>query len=537
VLGEVGGWFTKKADVSMQGSQSAADSAVGARTVAAIDMGSNSVRMVIAEALPDGRIETIERLHRAVRLGQDTFRRGRLGNRSMSAALAVLRDYRQMLDLYRVERIRAVATSAVREAINCDTFLDRVFMATGLNVEVISTSEESSLTVSAVRRAVPADSVVNRDRALIADVGGGSTLLIVLEEGEIANSLSLRLGSVRLQEMFPTGQESADRSSDVLSRHISKAVGAAEGSVRLDEIRSLVAVGGDVRFAARKIGAATASQDLYRVSGADFDKLVSACRRLSVEQAARKYGLPIADAQTLTPALLVYQSLLRRTKAESMFVSRVSMRDGLLLDLARNASGEEDAQAAEGTLHSATKLAEKYRVDRQHAKDVARLSVRLFDEFQADHGLGPRQRLLLEVAALLHEVGGYVAAASHHKHSFYLIRYSEIFGLRPREIEIVAHIARYHRRSGPKPAHMDYMSLPRESRVMISKLAALLRAADAICRGQIRDVQSLRFERQGDDLVITVPGVNNLGLERKAIADKGAMFEDIYGMKIRLEEV
>lgn len=521
----------------MQGSQSPAENSGGARIVAAIDIGSNAVRMVVAEVLPDGRIETLERLHRAVRLGQDTFRRGRLGNRSMSAALAVLRDYRRMLDLYRVERIRAVATSAVREAVNCDTFLDRVFMATGLNVEVISTSEESSLTVSALRRAVPADSVVNRDRTLIADVGGGSTLLIVLEEGEIANSQSLRLGSVRLLEMFPVGQEPADRSSDILSQHIGKVVAATEGSVRLDEIRSFVAMGGDVRFAARKIGAPTASQDLFLVTIDDFERLVATCRRLSVEQAARKHGLPIADAETLTPALLVYQALLRRTKAGSMIVSRVSMRDGLLLDLARNASGEEDTEVVEGTLHSATKLAEKYRVDRQHAKDVARLSVRLFDEFRADHGLGPRQRLLLQVAALLHEVGGYVAAASHHKHSFYLIRYSEIFGLRPREIEMVAHVARYHRRSGPKPSHMDYMSLPRESRVVISKLAALLRAADAVCRGQIRDVQSLRFERRGDDLVITVPGVNNLVLERKAIADKGAMFEDIYGMKIRLEEV
>ncbi len=336
--------------------------------------------------------------------------------------------------------------------------------------------------------------------------------------------------------MFPTGQESADRSSDVLSRHISKAVGAAEGSVRLDEIRSLVAVGGDVRFAARKIGAATASQDLYRVSGADFDKLVSACRRLSVEQAARKYGLPIADAQTLTPALLVYQSLLRRTKAESMFVSRVSMRDGLLLDLARNASGEEDAQAAEGTLHSATKLAEKYRVDRQHAKDVARLSVRLFDEFQADHGLGPRQRLLLEVAALLHEVGGYVAAASHHKHSFYLIRYSEIFGLRPREIEIVAHIARYHRRSGPKLSHVEFMSLARESRVVISKLAAILRVADALSRSQIKPIKAIRLERQDDDLTIYLPSQRPLILEERALDIKRDMFEDIYGLRIRLEE-
>ena len=520
----------------MQRKNSDQEESASVKTVAAIDIGSNAVRMVVAEVLPDGRISTLERLHRAVRLGQDSFRRGRLGNRSMRAALAVLRDYHQVLELYHVEQIRAVATSAVREAVNCDTFLDRIFMATGFNVEVIGTSEESRLTVSAVRQALTGAGAVNRDRTLIADVGGGSTLLIVLEEGEIASSYSLRLGSIRLQEMFLTGEELSDRSGDFLSPYIAKVVTTARGSVPLDDIQSFVAVGGDVRFAAQKIGTPTESEDLYSVAASGFNRLVAECEHLSVEQTARKHGLPIADAETLTPALLIYRALLDRTKAEEMIVSRVSMRDGLLLDLARNVTDEEDQEIVEGVLHSARTLAEKYRVDPQHARDVAALSLRLFDEFQADHGLDTRDRLLLHVAGLLHEVGGYVAAGAHHKHSYYLIHYSEIFGLTPREVQLVAHIARYHRRSVPKPSHLDYMSLPREQRVRVSKLAAILRACDAISRGQIRNAQSLRFERQEDELIIVVPGVNNLVLERKAIASKGDMFEDIYGMRIRLEE-
>ena len=280
--------------------------------------------------------------------------------------------------------------------------------------------------MSAVRQAVAGAGAVNRDRTLIADVGGGSTLLIVLEEGEISSSYSLRLGSIRLQEMFLTGEELSERSGDFLSPHIAKVVTTAEGSVQLDNIQSFVAVGGDVRFAAQKIGTPTESEDLYSVAASDFNRLVAECEHLSVEQTARKHGLPIADAETLTPALLVYRALLDRTKAKEMIVSRVSMRDGLLLDLARNVTGEEDEETVEGVLHSARTLAEKYRVDPQHARDVAGLSIRLFDEFQADHGLGARERLLLHVAAILHEVGGYVAAAAHHKHSYYLIRYSEV---------------------------------------------------------------------------------------------------------------
>ncbi len=166
---------------------------------------------------------------------------------------------------------------------------------------------------------------------------------------------------------------------------------------------------------------------------------------------------------------------------------------------------------------------------------VADIAVRLFDELHAEHGLGPRHRLLLEVAGLLHEVGGFVSSRSHHKHSGYLIANSEIFGLNRDEIAVVAQVARYHRRSGPKPSHAEYVALARETRVTVNKLAALLRVADALARGHVRHARDLRFDRQGDDLVVAIPGVADVLLEERAIAGKGDLFEDIFGMKVRLE--
>ncbi len=507
-----------------------------AKTVAAIDVGSNSLRMVVAQVLPNGSIEVLERLQRAVRLGQDTFRRGRLGSESLRAALAILRDYKRLLDLFKVERVRAVATSAVRESRNADTFLDRAFMATGLNFEVIDTSEESRLTVSAVRQAVAGALEVTRRAALIVDVGGGSTLLTILENGEIATAQSLRLGSIRMLEMLTSSEDPPERTAELLRRHISNVITAAKGALPLANVESFVAVGGDARFTARHVGKPTASADLWIVSRGPFDKLVQRCERHTAEGLSRQYSLPFAEAETLNPALLVYQKLLDVTRAKQMLVSQVSMRDGLLLELARDVTGEEDPAILGGAIHSAMAVAEKYRVNLNHAQQVADLSVRLFDELQADHRLGPRHRLLLRVAGLLHEVGGFVSSRAHHKHSYYLIANSEIFGLNRTEIQIVAHIARYHRRSGPKPAHIEYMSLPREVRVVVNKLSAILRVADAIARGNVRDVNELRFARQGDELTIYVPGISDLILERRAILIKGDMFDDIYGMRIRLEE-
>jgi exopolyphosphatase/guanosine-5'-triphosphate,3'-diphosphate pyrophosphatase len=520
----------------MEPSESVPEAAAAAKTVAAIDVGSNAIRMVIAEVLPDGQIEVLERLQRAVRMGQDTFRRGRLGGQVMRAAVSVLRDYKQMLELYRVERIRAVATSAAREAVNADTFLDRIFMATGLNVEVIGTAEESRLTVSAVRPAIGSALGVDHDEALIADVGGGSTLLTVLENGEIAYSQSLRLGSIRLQEILSTSEEPPERSADVLRHHIANVIASARGSLPLRNIRSFVALGGDARFAAREIGKPTASAELYTIDAADFDKLVRRCQRCSAEELGKRHGLPFAEAETLMPALLVYQNLLHGTHCEQMIVSRVSMRDGLLLELARSVTGEEDQALVEGVIHSAMALAEKFRVDPEHAKNVADLSVRLFDELAADHGLGSRERLLLRVAGLLHEAGALIGIPSHHKHSFYLIAHSEIFGLNRAETELVAHVARYHRRSVPKPSHTEYVTLPRVSRVVVNKLAAILRVADALSRGHRHPRHDLRLERKGDDLIVYVPGGTDMILEKRSMAVKGDLFEDIYGMRVRLEE-
>ncbi|MGA2797899.1 MAG: Ppx/GppA phosphatase family protein [Thermoguttaceae bacterium] len=507
-----------------------------AKTVAAIDVGANSLRMVIAEVAGDGRIEVLERLQRAVRLGQDTFRRGRLGGESMRSALLILRDYRKLLDLYKIEKIRAVATSAVREASNSDTFLDRIFMATRLQMEVIDTSEESRLTVSAVRMAVEHALGVDQDQTLIVDVGGGSTLLSILQGGEIVSSQSLRLGSIRLQEMFSTSEESPHRSADLLRQHISNALITLQNSLPLNDIKSFVAVGGDVRFAAREIGKPTESADLVIVERADFDEFVGQCERYTPDGLSKRHGIPFAEAETLNPALLVYQTLLHKTGASRMIVSHVSMRDGLLLELAREVTGQEDEALLAGVIHSATAIAEKYHVDLNHARSVAETAARLFDFLQADHGLGARYRLLLRVAGLLHEVGQFVSSRAHHKHSEYLISNSEIFGLNRGEINLVAQIARYHRRAAPQDTHPLYMSQPRETRVIVNKLAAILRVADALVRGNYRRAQDIRFLRQGDEIIVGLPGVGDILLEQRAIAAKGGLFEEVYGMKIRLEE-
>jgi exopolyphosphatase/guanosine-5'-triphosphate,3'-diphosphate pyrophosphatase len=512
------------------------EAAAGAQTVASIDIGSNAIRLVVADVMPDGSLELLEQLQQGIRLGQDSFRRGRLSGQTMRAAIGILREYRRILDTYRVHVLRAVATSAVREAANADTFLDRILMTAGLEVEVIDTSEESRLTMAGVRRQLGGEVASKRGFVLVAHVGGGSTLLTLIHQGDIVDSQSLPLGSVRLREALLTGTESALSAATLLRQQISNVLSATQSGLPLDRVETFIAIGGDARFAARQGGKPAGPEGLLAVPRAQFDRLVRQCEKLTLDELARKFTLAFPDAETLSAALLVYQALLDATSTTQLYVSQVSMRDGLLLDLAARVTGREDEALTKGMLRSALAVARKYRVDRRHAQNVADLATKLFDSLQGEHGLTPRHRLLLRVAALLHEVGGFVSNRSHHKHSFYLVANAEIFGLSRDEHLLVGHVARYHRRAAPQPTHIEYMALPRDRRILVNKLAALLRVADALDRTHGEQVRDIQVERQGEEFVIVPPGVPDLTLERRAIAQKGDLFEDVFGLKLRLEE-
>ena len=512
------------------------DTPMPAQIIACVDIGSNAIRMVVAEILPDGSVEVLERLQQGIRLGQDSFRRGRLSGSTVQASIKILREYRRSLDMYHPRHLRAVATSAIREAANSDMFLDRVFMTTGVEVEVIGPAEESRLIVAGVRQHLSPEMRTRRGLLLVAHVGGGSTLLTVLQQGEIVESHSLPLGSIRMREGLLSGSESPQQAAGVLRQQIANVLHANQGGLPLERIEHVVAIGGDARFAARSIGKPSGPNGISIIERGPFDKFVRRCEQHPTEKLAAMFGLPFADAETLNPALLAYQALWNATRATQLIVSAVSMRDGLLLDLAARVTGREDEALTKGIVRSALAVARKYQVDRRHAETVAELAVRLFDLLQPEHGLSARSRLLLRVAALLHEAGGFVSNRSHHKHSYYLIANSELFGLSREEHVIVAHVARYHRRATPQPSHLEYVSLPRERRILISKLAAFLRVADALDRGHTGHVRAFRTERHNEEFVIFVPGVTDLTLERHAMLQKAEMFTDMFGMKVRLEE-
>ena len=506
-----------------------------ARSVAVIDIGSNSIRMVIAQVKPDGSFETLERVQRPVRLGHSTFVTGRLSEQTMDAAIAVLRDYRRLCENYNIVTLRAVATSAVREATNNDAFLDRAGISADIDVEIIEPAEESRLTVSAVKEEIDGCLNIKDGPAVVVEVGGGSALVTILKEGRIAVSEGYNLGSIRLQEILGTADMPPDRAADIFRRHIASVVTAMQRTMPIRGAKHFIAVGGDARLAAQSAGKVVAEPNIFELPVEALEGFVKKCSRLTPQELARAHGVPFANAETLTPALIAYLALLKASRCPKMLVAHVSMRDGLLLDLARALGGKEDPELVASTVQAAQSIGEKYQYDARHAQHVAEMSLKLFDALKAAHRLSVRDRLLLHVAALLHEVGGFVSSRAHHKHSYYLISNSVIVGLRRDELDMVALMARYHRRSGPKSSHPEYMALPRGQRMVVNKLAALLRVADALDRAHEERVKEFTAEVRGTELLITVPAVEMM-LEQRALDRKADLLEEAYGLKARIVE-
>ncbi len=507
------------------------------RSVAVLDVGSTSIRLVVAEVSPDRTIRILEEASRGVLLGKDTFSYGRITAATMEAALKAFDGFRKIMKDYGVEACRAVATSAVREASNRDTFIDRVKMRAGIDVDVIDGSEENRLTYMAVQEVLSDHEAITRGNTLLAEVGGGSTDLSFLRADGPVLSGTYALGSIRMQQSLASWHGSHDEKLRLLKRHILNVVDDIRREIPLREAVHFIALGGDVRFAASQILGADAPE--VRVRSAQKEVFLPFCDRVAAEDVdtiVEKYHLLQAEAETLGPALLACRELVAETSASEVLVPEVSLRAGLLLDLALAGEGRGIEDYSRQVLASAAALGAKYRYDEAHARNVAHLSVRLFDELRAEHGLTPRDRLLLEVAALLHDVGMYVTIRGHHKHSQYILSVSDIFGLGREDMAVVGNVARYHRRSTPQKSHLPYMALDRETRVRVSKLAAILRVANALDADHLQKVRDVHLVRGEDAWTLEVQGAGDLTLERLAMTALSDLFGEVFGRRLLFRE-
>lgn len=503
--------------------------------VAVIDIGATSIRMAIAEIDSAGKIRLLETLNQAVSLGKDTFSQRRIRKSSIEDCVRVLKSYRKLLLEYGItqpNQIRIVATSAVREAMNRLAFLDRIYVATGMNVEPIEEAEVNRITYMGIQPLLQMDPKLAASRTVVVEVGGGSTEVLVVRGGNVLFSNTYRLGSLRLQETLERFDAPKTKQLAIMESQIRRIVDQICEQVQVDTPVEMIALGGDVRFAVANLLEEWDQESLALLSTdqlAEFTKQVIA---LSEDEMVRRFGISFQDAETVGSALLSYVLLARGFGVETIRVADVNLRDGLLQDLATRDHWNADFRNQ--IIRSAIGLGRKFHFDEKHARHVGALARKLFGELQKEHQLDHRMDLILYLAALLHEIGLYVNVRSNHKHALYLIRNSELFGLSRRDVLLVALVARYHRRSSPKPDHEGYATLDRDDRVAVAKLAAILRIAIALDESRNQRIHEVKCKVESHRVVLTVRGVEDISLEQLALRQNGGLFEEVFGSQVLL---
>ncbi|AKT39174.1 Ppx/GppA phosphatase family protein [Chondromyces crocatus] len=512
--------------------------------LAAIDIGSNAIRLRIVDvepptSSPQGPMLSPFRdvaVDRApVRLGHDVFTKGHLEPGIIGAACDALRRFRATMDAVKVDRYRAVATSAAREASNGDLFVERVAREAGVHVEVIEGFEEARLVQLAVRERIR----LGDRAALLIDIGGGSTELTLLQGRERVFSRSFPVGTVRLIEAFLDER----RPLDATRRHLMEEYIGRILADALREVRELtggrpdmlIGTGGNIETLADLCPVQSAFPEGRAIEVSSMDRLLAELSIRSPDERIQLYNLRPDRADTIVPAATILSRVAGDFGHRSISAPGVGLKEGVLVDLAHVHFIGHDFPAEMAAVHDAClRLGRRYHFDEAHGTLVARLAGRLFDDLAPRHRMGPRDRILLHAAALLHDVGDFVRYEGHHKHSYYIIIHSDLMGLTPDERAIVANVARYHRKTPPSPEHENFRALSREGRSQVKALSSILRVADALDREHRAKVTGVSARIEGDTLLLDLQGTGERALEEWTVHAKAGMLRDAFGLDIRI---
>lgn len=499
--------------------------------IAAIDIGSNSIRQIVADVSPSGQIRVVDEMKAMPRLGEGLEATGSLAAPAIDAAVAAVQRMVTLANQLGAIRIEVVATSAVRDAANSAEFTGRVHALTGHAVRILSGEEEALLCF----RSALAHFELGAGRTVVMDIGGGSLELVLAKDGLIERVASLPFGAVRLTERFLNPRVTPRRVRSLRS-HVRAGLKEA---VPVKDWRGAQIIGSGGTFT-NLAGIVLSRQQVSvrsphgtRVTRVELEHVLDWLQRLESDERAHVPGLNPARADIIVAGLAVAAEVLARFDPRDLMASAFGIREGLLLEAARVTPVVADPGVARE--RSVREFAERCHYEEPHSRQVQSLALTLFDELAARLQLTAHDRRLLSDAALLHDVGYHINYEKHHKHSFHLISHADLLGMTPAEQIIVAHVARYHRGSPPKTKHRAYAQLDRVSREKIVKLSAILRFADGMDRGHVSAVGSMQITLTGDTMRVSVaeaPGATSVRLECWGASRKRQLLEEVLGRAI-----
>jgi len=508
--------------------------------LAAIDIGTNSIHMIVVRVRPDMSFEVVDSEKTMVRLGAGGLEGRRLTADAVDAGLAALVRFKKLAVARQCDEILAAATSAVREARNGGEFLARVEEVTGIRADVIAGGEEARLIHHAAVYGVD----VGGGLAVVIDIGGGSVEITLGTGSEVREARSFKLGVIRLTERFVKSDPLSERDEARLVDHVLEEAGAYCDRLRESGFDRAIGTSGTilslgVMAVAQAGGGVPTDVRNLRVPAKQIRRVRKDLVTSNLSERQALPGMDAGRADLNVAGAVLLDTLLKRLGVEDLTLCHLALREGLVIDYIRRNSRHiaQTDGIPDVRRRSTIELAERCNYAAEHAQQVARLALALFDQTQVTHGLGAREREWLEYAALMHDIGGHISFQGHHRHSHYLILNGDLRGFDPDEITVMALIARYHRRSAPKKSHPDYAALAPPLRRAVRTLAAILRLAENLDRSHAQVVTHIAIDDARDAVVVHVGAAADAEIEIWAATRQSGPFAELVQKPVRIELV
>lgn len=498
---------------------------------AAVDIGSNSVKLKVAEVRPGSPVETLVDSREVTRLGTGVFRSGFIEESAMDHMADVLARLGEVIQKHDATTVRAVATSAVRDASNGAEFVARASASLGSKVEIISGQEEARLIYLGVDSTWPQPD----GRSMIIDVGGGSAEIIIGENRHMVNGISRPLGAVRLTEMFLHSDPPTPSEAMQLNHFIDEKLGVVLRLIGSQEVTRVVGTSATAAALVCAIHGIPRSKrseaDRLSVSATQVHDLARELASMSLASRRKVDGIGPRRAEIIVAGAAVYSRILKAFRLPTLSHSAAGLRDGIIADLTARGVGREFTHLTPEQTQVVDALAQRFGVSIQHGKRVAALAHHLFEALQPLHCLPANTGKLLEAAACLIDTGHYISNVSHHKHSAYIVENADLPGFTEQERRLIALLCRYHRKAMPSARHQAFQDLGVDAKRTILYLTPLIRIADSLLGDLDHDVSDLQLEVFGDKVRITVVS-DDPSLDLWAAEQAAKVFRDVYGIGI-----
>lgn len=500
------------------------------KIVAVIDIGSNRIKLNIAQIFSKKKDVILESLKRHINIGKDTFSQGRLELETMHEICFILKDFQKIIREYKVQNVKIVATSGFRDAKNKKYIVEQIKNISGMNVEILNTAQERYYTLKSLHNLLNKDEKLKQEGILIVNIGSGGVELVAYKENKLKLNEYLKIGSLRLKEILKELENETLLFPKILEEFVeSKLIFLKKQIINLN-IKHFIAQGSGIKNIIQIINLEK-NKEIINLDKKSLINFYQKINSMTSNQLVKNFKISELDSQTLLPSIEIFKTLINWTLAENLIISKISLNSGIIMKIKDE---QENFSDYFDTMNCVDYIANKYHFDEIHCKWVEKLAIKIFEETKKIHKLREKEKFYLKIASLLHDIGKSISVEDHEWHAYNILLGQQLLGLSDEELLIIANTIRYHGDLEPIYYHENFKELSAENQIIVAKLSAILKMANSLDSSYKQKIEIKKINFKAMKAQIEIVSKKNALLEYWSFQKNSNFFEKVMGINVTL---